>query len=255
MGFVDVQGVKLHYEDKGSGKVILFIHGNTGSWRWWQKTLDLLPPGFRGIAVDLRGAGESDKPGTGYDIPQYGEDLYGLVRKLGLSDIHLVGHSLGGAVALQIALDHPEVLRSLTMVNPAPAEGMPIPEDNFPMLAAVASNRDFMRPALASMMPTAPQDEYFEQLLNDAMTAGPTLVPNARSLTRLNLTDRLGDLKIPTMILFGLKDIIVSLDAVRRTQSGIKDAHLEVWPDCGHSPIIEKPVEFTGLLTEFIAKA
>lgn len=61
MGFVDIQGVKLHYEETGSGKVILFIHGNTGSWRWWQKTLDLLPPGFRGIP----GSAPSSPTGAG----------------------------------------------------------------------------------------------------------------------------------------------------------------------------------------------
>lgn len=125
MPFLDVPGLRIHYEIGGDGKkVLVFLHGNFGSWRWWQPVLKRLPEDCGAYAPDLRGCGETGRPGVGHSVEQLASDLYAFSRKLDLPPFHLVGHSLGGAVALQYALDHPEMVRTMLLVAPAPAEGM-----------------------------------------------------------------------------------------------------------------------------------
>ena len=125
MPFVDVPGLKIHYETSGGGKrVLVFLHGNFGSWRWWQPVLKRLPEDCWAYALDLRGCGETGRPGIGHTVEQLASDLYEFSRGLGLPAFHLVGHSLGGAVAMQFALNHPEMVRSMLLAAPAPAEGM-----------------------------------------------------------------------------------------------------------------------------------
>src|SRR5512141_2614386 len=127
MPYVNTPGLKIHYEEAGAGpNVFVLVHGNFASWRWWRQLLDQLPPGYHAYAPDLRGCGDT-VGGTSteaYGIAQLGDDLLEFVRALGLPSFHLVGHSLGGAVALQLALKHPEKVRTLTLVTPAPATGL-----------------------------------------------------------------------------------------------------------------------------------
>ena len=101
-----------------TGTPIVFIHGNVSSSRFWEETLAALPPGYRGLAPDLRGYGESETlpVDATRGLGDFADDLRALVDTLGLSAVHLVGWSLGGNVALQYAIDHPAQVASLTLV-------------------------------------------------------------------------------------------------------------------------------------------
>src|SRR5919199_1347045 len=123
MSTITLDGLRFHYLDYGLGDVVLFLHGNVASARWWLPTIARLPVGLRALAPDMRGYGLSDKPGTGYTLAQRAADLRAFAAALGLDRFHLVGHSLGGAVALQFALDDPTPMRTLTLLDPAPLEG------------------------------------------------------------------------------------------------------------------------------------
>jgi pimeloyl-ACP methyl ester carboxylesterase len=127
MPYVHTPGLDIHYQEAGEGpNVFLLVHGNFGSWRWWDGLLQALPPGFRAYAPDLRGCGDTAggaSPET-FEIAQLAGDLRAFADALGLRAFHLVGHSLGGAVALQFALDEPRRVRTLTLVTPAPATGL-----------------------------------------------------------------------------------------------------------------------------------
>src|SRR5690349_15296026 len=94
---------EVHYEEAGAGPdVYVLVHGNFASWRWWRPVLDRLPPGSRAYAPDLRGCGETAGGGEAeaYAIPALAEDLLAFADAVGVRAFHLVGHSLGGAVAL-----------------------------------------------------------------------------------------------------------------------------------------------------------
>jgi pimeloyl-ACP methyl ester carboxylesterase len=108
-------------------QVIVYVHGLQASGRIWQLVCDELPGDqYRVVVVDNRGAGRSDAPAeeAAYGVKPFADDLYGLVTALDLRDIILVGHSMGGATAMQFAVDHPESVRALALVDPAGPDGV-----------------------------------------------------------------------------------------------------------------------------------
>lgn len=116
-------GVTLRFEEAGSGGVpLLFVPG--GSCDWWSFHRQLEHFGQRGycLSLDLRGHGSSDKPQQDYTIAGYADDVAWLIGELGLDAPVVIGHSLGGAVALQLAADHPAATRALVLVDPAPVQ-------------------------------------------------------------------------------------------------------------------------------------
>lgn len=252
MPYQDIGGLRLFYREAGSGtQTIVLVHGNVASSRWWERVLPDLSQDYRVIAPDLRGFGQSDKPG-GYTVEQFAADLAVLVDALSLPPAHIVGHSLGGSVVLQYVLDHPHRCRSLVLVDPGPAEGQVTPEERYPLLEAIAVNREYMKAAVMGVTPAAPRDDYFEALVDDAMLAGGALLPIARDLNTWNVQSRLGQIKVPTLVLQGEQDSLVSQEAVRRTVAGIAGARLEVVPGVGHSPQAENPEDFVRRLRMFL---
>jgi len=102
------------------GEPVVFIHGNVSSATFWEETMQALPAGFRAIAPDLRGYGESERRPVDATrgLRDFSDDLHALVEALGLTRFHLIGHSMGGGIAMQYAIDHAERILSLTLVDP-----------------------------------------------------------------------------------------------------------------------------------------
>ncbi|NOZ30131.1 MAG: alpha/beta hydrolase, partial [Chloroflexi bacterium] len=136
-------------------EIILFVHGSFGNARWWEPTLDLLPEGYRAIAPDLRGCGRSDPADApdDYEIATQTADLWALVDALGIGDLHLVGHAYGAAVALQMTLDRPGPILTLTLIAPPSAWGVKTPPEALQYLEQMRTDRELLLRALASTMP------------------------------------------------------------------------------------------------------
>ena len=98
-------------------RTVLGIHGLTANHRCWASMAEALPPGYRLVAYDLRGRGDSDKPATDYSLTTHGRDLASLLDGLGLRRVVLMGHSLGAAIALRFAVDHPSRVRQLVLID------------------------------------------------------------------------------------------------------------------------------------------
>lgn len=116
-GTAQVGGVQLHYVRGGEGEPVLLVHGWPTTWYEWHQVMPLLAERYDVIAVDLRGAGNSDKPLTGYDKRTLAADLGGLVESLELGPIHYVGHDIGGMVGYAFAHEYPELTRSYTVLD------------------------------------------------------------------------------------------------------------------------------------------
>jgi pimeloyl-ACP methyl ester carboxylesterase len=280
MPFLDTPRLRIHYEEAGAGaEVFVLVHGNFGSWRWWKPVFERLRPGWRMFAPDLRGCGETPAGAPGDDRAAYGigelaEDLAGFVDGLGLRAFQLVGHSLGGGVALQFALDRPSRVRSLMLLSPPPPAGLAgmrtgtsksarllrrIDPDHGPSMAALQSSyrlhrslgihRLMLRQALPEMMPAASLEPGMaEALLADAGRMSPdALVGFLQALHRWNVEAELHRLRVPTTILWGTGDVLVpraGLEEMARLLGG----KLLVWPDVGHSPQLERPDRFVEVL-------
>jgi pimeloyl-ACP methyl ester carboxylesterase len=124
-GWAKTNGIRLHYRAAGEGPVVLLLHGFPEfSYSWRYQLSALAAAGYRAVAPDLRGWGQTDKPRgvDGYTVPTLMQDLLGLVRHLGVEQIHLVGHDWGGVLAWFLAHHHPHIVQSVTVLNaPHPA--------------------------------------------------------------------------------------------------------------------------------------
>jgi pimeloyl-ACP methyl ester carboxylesterase len=281
MPFVATPRLTFHYETAGAGgEPLLLVHGNFASWRWWRPVLDRLPSGYRAYAPDLRGCGDSSRTSGGYSIPELATDLHAFAAALDLPPLHLVGHSLGGAVALQFTLNHPAQVRTLLLLAPSPAEGMPIfraarsrpswlarlfdlhrvlslaqADAAYRFLRTLGADRALLRRGLERVTPTLRRDRAFEALVDDAARMSPeAAIGHVRALGEWNVQAQLGRLDLPVLILWGAKDILVPRAGLERTARGLRRGQLVVWPDVGHAPQLEQPDRFARLLFNFTAR-
>jgi pimeloyl-ACP methyl ester carboxylesterase len=116
---VSANGIRLHVaECDGGGPLVVLLHGFPEFWwSWRHQVVDLAERGFRAVAIDLRGYGDSDKPPRGYDLWTLAGDVAGLIRALGESRAHLVGHDWGGLIAWTVTALHPRLVRSLAVLG------------------------------------------------------------------------------------------------------------------------------------------
>ena len=117
MPYLTVDGTRLYYDDTGTGPPLLLIHGLGSSGRDWMEQVDAFAERYRVIRVDLRGHGRSDRPKGPYSMPEFAREVAVLLRRLDAVPAHVVGLSMGGMVALQLAADAPGLVRSLVVVN------------------------------------------------------------------------------------------------------------------------------------------
>jgi pimeloyl-ACP methyl ester carboxylesterase len=261
----DLQTERLafHYRAHGTpgGLPLLLVHGSYASSRWWEPLCDLLPESIYAVAPDLRGCGQSEKSETGYSIEEQAIDLAAFVQTLGWAKFDLVGHSSGGAIAIEFALQHKESLHTLILVDPVPVEGVFTPLDVLLVLEQMKSDRSLLRKALAALMPSFDKDAprnlaFFKRLVDDAQQMAPAaFTAVAESLSRWNRFADAKDLTLPTLLLWGDQDEIVPRQAMTRTLIAIPGArNLEILQGVGHSPMIEAPLTLAERIIGFMAE-
>lgn len=121
-GYATVNGVRLHYVTAGSGDPVVLLPGWPRTWWEFHKIIPGLAATHRVIAVDIRGMGESAKPETGYDKKTMAADIAALIRRLGHANAHVVGSDIGAMVAFSLAANHPELVRTVTLLDVAHPE-------------------------------------------------------------------------------------------------------------------------------------
>ena len=120
MPVVNLESIALYYEEYGAGEALLFLHGLGTDGRSWEYQRDLFAEQYRVILIDVRGHGRSAKPPGPYSVPQFAQDIFALLEHLKIDAFHLVGLSMGGMIGFQMAVEQPERLRSITIVNSGP---------------------------------------------------------------------------------------------------------------------------------------
>lgn len=269
MPFVKTDELDMHYETGGEGKdVFLLLHGNYASWRWWIPVLKNAPEGYRVYAPDLRGCGDSDRPEEGYTIARHAEDINQLIHALHLPRLHLVGHSLGGCVALEYALQYPNRIKTLTLVAPAPAEGQSVLRSSnygasfrasagdlhsaLRMAQRLGATRRTLEKALSKMMDQDLIDVDFESLVDDAVRmSNDAAVGHVQTLVDWDVLDALDGLHMPVLIIGGQNDPLISSEALDKAVQKIPKGRLIVWPKMGHTPQLEHPQRFINIIQKF----
>jgi pimeloyl-ACP methyl ester carboxylesterase len=253
MPSISVGDLNVHYIEQGSGDPVLLIHGNTASSVWWEPTFARMADApYRLIAPDLRGRGETEGPAADWTVPMLAADVYGLAEALGLGPMHVVGHSLGACVALQLALDHKSAVRSLTLVNPGWVAGdIPDAVADEARIAQLVTNKALLKMALRGVAALHPEDDAWRRLeeaslkqRDEASLRGPV------ALKTWAVVDRLPELAgIPTLVVRGAGDVYLSTEEVAmKTVNGIPGARYEVIAAATHSPNVEAPDAWVTLL-------
>lgn len=258
--------VDLEYFVHGHGpRRVVFAHGFQASAQIWRQVQDLLPAAaYTSISMNNRGAGASEAPPREEDftVQAFAGDLHDLVTHLGWERFVLVGHSLGGATALQFAVDHPELLEGLVLLDPADGDGRQFPVDG-PGLdeivarsvgAIMAQRAAGPAPKAATTAAANPAQAYLRHLnLDMYMAPERRLKGSLRSMFSLALGDRVKAIPCPVLLAAGDADEVIPLKAMLGTWAKLPPGSgLHVWHGVDHSPNLSIPEEVARLIRQFV---
>src|SRR5436853_2875656 len=268
-----LHGHRISYRQAGWGPVVVLIHGITGSSVTWEEVIEPLAEKYTVIAPDLIGHGDSAKPRGDYSLGGYASGIRDLLQAIGHERVTVVGHSLGGGIAMQLAYQFPERCERLVLVS----SGGLGREVSFLLRAATLPGSEWVIPVLASrrvlgagnwlggalgrvgLRPRTDLEELWRGLtsLHDA-GARQAFVYTLRSIVdaggqRVSARDRLYLAKeLPTLILWGESDRIIPAHHGAEAHEAMPGSRFETFPGAGHFPYRDDPVRFVKTLDEFI---
>lgn len=252
MEMIDVGGIAISYVEWGAGIPVLYVHGNIGSSRWWARVMDL--PGARTVALDMPNFGRSGPLPGEVSIERYADAVAAFIGAKGLDRPVLVGHSLGGAVALSLVARKPGLVRGLVLVDSGPPSGLVTPVERHPAIELMRTNPQVLAMALRAVVPTLTDEALFAALVEDAkLMALPAWIGNAVTLGKMDLRGKLGGFRKPVLVIHGGRDVIITAAMADETRAAFPDARLVELPEVGHSVIVEDPARFIAIMKEFIA--
>jgi 2-hydroxy-6-oxonona-2,4-dienedioate hydrolase len=256
--FVTVYGAKIHYIEAGRGAPLILIHGLADDVAVWDAVIPPLAARFRVIALDQIGFGRSDKPLLNYRVRTFVDFLDAFVTELKIDRASLVGSSLGGWVAADFALKHPERVERLVLSDSPGFAAVPKSIDSRALSALRLASRDdirFLGPLtfhdkrfyenvdLAFKQRVAAGDSYTVRQILDSMIRGEDTLDN-----------RLAAIKQPTLVVWGREDKLIPLSFGERFRREIKASRLCVIDNCGHMPQVECPREFATAMLRFFGE-
>ena len=266
---VKISGVNVHFVETGKGPPILFLHGLGGSWRDWSANLPAFASNYRAMAMDFPGFGESDKPEVRYSIEWLTDGVERFLQQQECDRLNLVGHSMGGLVALNLASRPKSRVKKLVITD----------------AVRISDKSEFLAYAMSKKIMGADTEwEFVESFLKDQFRSmaddliekqkpqtardlfeslkvpiiGKPLLPMTpevqmiASIFDFDIRPKLASIQQPTLILWGAKDSIASPQDASFLQTKIHASTLIIFPDSGHSPMMEHPSLFNQELGKFL---
>jgi pimeloyl-ACP methyl ester carboxylesterase len=236
----EIDGARLHYQRAGSGEPVILIHGLSASSRWWRHNVDALAKRFTVYTIDLIGFGRS-RGRQRFVLADSAALLARWMESVGIERAHIVGHSMGGYIAAQLAVEHPERILRLVLVDAA----VPLPRK---------SRLQHLLHLGREMRYTPPQ--FLHLLATDAALAGPrTVLSAANQLLVADLEPELGKIAAPALIVWGEHDPLVPPEIGDRLAELIPNARRCVIPGSGHKPMLERPEAFNAAVIAFLTES
>lgn len=256
MRTIQVNGVRIAFVDEGQGAPLLLLHGLGGSHDDWRLQRAEFAARYRVIMPDLRGHGASERR-VPFTIQQYARDMAALLAALGIVRAHVLGLSMGGAVAIELALRAPAVVASLALANTAPGYLLTNPErrrmaiKRF-IVAAVLGVGAVARLFGRKMFPASHQGRLRRRLIQRASrTSRWVYLASLRALTRWHVESRLGAIGAPTLVLGAEFDFTGSAEK-RRWTALIPGARFIEIPGSRHHSEQDSPVRFNRIVLDFL---
>ena len=239
-------GPSLHFAEYGppAGRPVVFVHGWPDSWFSFSRVLPLLPENVRAIAFDQRGFGDSDRPESGYAVPDMAADVVQFLDALEVDRATLVGHSFGSFVARQVAIAHPRRVAALALIGTGFNVSNPVMRDlqhalrDLPDPIPVEFARDFQSSSVHHPVPA----EFFERIVAESLKLPPRLWRlTIDRLVEYDDTQQLARIEAPTLLLWGDHDGLFSRTDQHRFTAVLPTAQLHVYEETGHCPNWERP--------------
>ena len=258
---VVVFGAKINYVETGDATkpTVIFLHGLGGSVANWQTNTAAFAQHYRVIAIDQVGFGKSDKPNLKYRVGTFVDFLDKFMSELKIEKASLVGNSMGGWVAAMMAIKYPNRVEKIVLADAAGI--VPANFSNEQIYQLNNSTRDEIR-ANMKLIFANPMLQNNEALVDTFMTArvtagdGGTINSIIESIKRREdfLNDRLGDIKKPTLIIWGKQDGLLPVADATAFNKGIAGSELVIFDQCGHVPQFEKAADFNKAVLDFLGK-
>ncbi|HEY7010676.1 MAG TPA: alpha/beta fold hydrolase [Jatrophihabitantaceae bacterium] len=273
---VTLHGSELCYLDSGDGPALLFIHGLLGSRRSWRHLVTRLEVDHRVLAPDLFGHGASAKPVGDYSLGAHAATLRDLLDHAAVEKVTLIGHSLGGGIAMQFYYLFPERVERLVLVSSGGlgrelspllrSASLPGAEWVLPLLASgwvhnsVEAVAGVLRGAGWTPSPMLAESWYGFATLRDAdarraflSTVRGVIDPGGQAVLA---NEYLPTVKhVPTLVVWGARDRIIPSSHGVAAHQAIAGSRLEIFEQAGHFPHLDQPERFAGVLTSFVADA
>lgn len=270
--YLELHGDRLAYQDEGQGDAILLLHGMAGSSQTWRSVIRPLSRKYRVIAPDLLGHGSSAKPRSDYSLGAFAVLLRDLLDELGVARATVVGHSLGGGVAMQFVYQHPDYCERLVLIG----SGGLGPDVGWTLRLLSAPGAELIMPIIAPQQVLTAGEKvrsWFAKMgiesprggeiwnayssFSDAETRQAFLRTlrsvvdyRGQAVSALNRLNVRADM--PIMAIWGEQDAIIPVQHAYAALEARPDARVEVMPGVGHFPQVERPTEVVDLIDDFI---
>jgi pimeloyl-ACP methyl ester carboxylesterase len=269
---VEVDGTPVNYVDIGEGELepIVFVHGLGGQWQNWLENIPRAARERRVIALDLPGFGLSPMPRDKITIPGYGRCVDALCDELSLGRVDMVGNSMGGYVAAEVAIQFPDRIDQLILVSAAGITSASIAHGPIVTMGRVATavatygaarHREIASRPLSRHLALALVARYPSLLKPDLAYEGffkgtgkPGFDDALRASLEYDFRDRLPEIRQPTLIVWGEKDSIIPVKDAHEFERLIPDSRKLVMRDTGHIPMAERPRTFNDVMMDFLAE-
>jgi pimeloyl-ACP methyl ester carboxylesterase len=265
--FVEVDGRQVYVEQQGAGQVVVLLHGFGESSYIWRHVMPELARSFRVVAPDLNGFGWTERPRDPQSYTREGQErlVLGVLGALGVTRAQFVGHSYGGSLTLFLASRHPDLVRSMVLIDSA----APTYSDDRRSRVASIRPLDSLLVRLA-LTPRRIRGSLLASVYDPALVT-PELVHAYLERLRVDgeddayygLTARLrpaaGDLALetltlPGLVVWGAEDRLIRVEAGRRAARRLPAGEFVTIPRCGHLPMEERPAELLGLMVPFLRR-
>lgn len=253
MSAIMIDSSLVHYEVFGRGQPVIFLHSWLGSWRYWVPSMEMISDRFRAYAFDFWGFGDSDRSRGQYAVGDYVDQLLSFMRELGMVKTNLIGHGLGGVVAVQAAVKSPNQFLKIIV------SGMPVYGESLSLVAKPGGLRGLFgggKPGEAWVkllkQMNIGDEAMLRELTEDTTKSGAVVQQIVDQLTTLDMREDLTSLKTPTLGVFGENDVVVGPDHATAFDTSATEHQMLQLKKLNHFPFLESTNTYNRMVLDFL---
>ena len=256
---IKANNISINYRMNGKGENFVLIHGAGDNLNMWDHQVPVFSKSYRVITYDVRGHGETESPETAYTMSLFSEDLYQFTKAIKVKNAYFLGYSMGGRLALNLAIDHPEIVKALILAN-SPVGLMP-PEamEGRQVMLELLEKGDF-KIAVELMTTNAFSPGFKDNNLTEFEKYKNVKLKNKsvcftriiRAIGTFNPIPDLSKVQCPVLIIIGENDAIMGVDQGKLAQKAIVGSELVILPT-GHAAALELPRKFNSAVMQFLS--